>query len=377
MSCVKDGYWRSKGEQITLDSYISRTHHYVPRYVLENGNDIILKGKLQQSLEYCETGTCYFVGSVIYEGKREIVVFVSTPDQMEEQRMECPNDDRLDFCFKEGCLIIENAGFSAKISLPIHPESNCNILNECGYRKVIVKYGMLSTVVLLPKHYNPPYPAIAICLGGPFIDVPDFNVRDSVYQLFLRKGFAVIIPLRRGVLGVSKEWTHGLNGHLGKADVFDVIAGTKEAIEQVDSIDRNRIGIYGASFGGYTALLAIEDKNDPLLFKAACVVCAMSDPDNYPYESQGNINETRRTYENAPSPIGRCANIRIPSLIIHTCDDETVWFGQSVRLYNKMIEECSSKTELAIFSGPHSMDIPHRQDLEDSITGFFKNELRK
>ena len=145
MSCVKDGYWRSKGEQITLDSYISRTHHYVPRYVLENGNDIILKGKLQQSLEYCETGTCYFVGSVIYEGKREIVVFVSTPDQMEEQRMECPNDDRLDFCFKEGCLIIENAGFSAKISLPIHPESNCNILNECGYRKVIVKYGMLNS----------------------------------------------------------------------------------------------------------------------------------------------------------------------------------------------------------------------------------------
>ena len=108
---------------------------------------------------------------------------------------------------------------------------------------------------------------------------------------------------------------------------------------QVPEIDINHVGIYGASYGGYTALLAAED--------------------------------TRQTYKSAPSPLENCRNLHKPILIIHTCDDETVWFGQPVRLYNTLLAYRNTSVQLLLFSGPHSMDIPDRDILENAIIDFF------
>lgn len=371
MTCIKDGFWRSDGREIKLDETLPKASHYVAAYILSNGKRISLEGKIQQAIEYRESETCYFVCSTLYKKKREIVLISSSSNKTEEMRIECPSDKRLDFCFEKGEIRIENSDFSTRIELSIHPALLTNEPPASRFKKIIVRDGNLSILVLLPQCSKERYPAITVCLGGPYIAIPDYEDSNSIYQLFLKNGFAVIIPLRRGVIGLSQTWANALDGKLGKADVEDIIAGTKAAVSQVPEIDKEHVGIYGASYGGYTALLAAEATDGESLFNAVCTVCGMSDPANYPKESQGDAEDTRRTYKSAPSPLENCVNLHKPILIIHTCDDETVWFGQSVRLYNKLLACQNSPAQLLLFSGPHSMDIPDRDILENAIIDFF------
>lgn len=372
---VKEGYWKSRGAGITLDTASPKTHHYIPRYTLENGTIVDLDGKILRAVEYCEEGKCYFICCVSHKGGNEIVLLTVTSNRTVKKHITYVNSERPDFHFEEGGIRIIIGNVTRKISLPIHPELYHANRNTDVTRCVTVKHGGLSTLVLLPNGPNRVCPAITVCLGGPYIEKPEYDKPESIYQLFLNNGFAVIIPLRRGVLGISPEWAKGLSGNYGHADVDDIIAGTEEAIKQVTLINKYRVGVYGASYGGYTATLAAEFKKHQQPFKAACVVCAMTDPEKYPYEGQGDIEETKSTYKDAPSPLRKCEDFQIPSLIIHTCDDETVWFGQSVRLYNKLLERNKDNTQLVLFAGPHSMDISNGKELKQSIIRFYKDNL--
>lgn len=63
-------------------------------------------------------------------------------------------------------------------------------------------------------------------------------------------GFMVVVPLRRGVIGISREWEHALEGNYGHLDVVDIIDGTKYILKKFSSlIDDSRVVLYGASYG--------------------------------------------------------------------------------------------------------------------------------
>ena len=69
-------------------------------------------------------------------------------------------------------------------------------------------------------------PVVVIPLGGPNIEIPDFS-DSSIYYKMAKCGFMVVVPLRRGVIGISREWEHALEGNYGHLDVVDIIDGTK------------------------------------------------------------------------------------------------------------------------------------------------------
>lgn len=62
-------------------------------------------------------------------------------------------------------------------------------------------------------------PVTVICLGGPIIPIPDFMSADSIYRYFIQQGYALVIPLRRGISGISVEWEQALEGHYGGYDI--------------------------------------------------------------------------------------------------------------------------------------------------------------
>lgn len=227
-------------------------------------------------------------------------------------------------------------------------------------------------------------PVVVIPLGGPNIEIPDFS-DSSIYYKMAKCGFMVVVPLRRGVIGISREWEHALEGNYGHLDVVDIIDGTKYILKKFSSlIDDSRVVLYGASYGGYTALLIACKHNADKMFKAVVSHCGMSDLGRYPFECTGNVCDVMNCYAETNDekeylriiqPISPYANVcylKIPVLLVHTLDDNCVWFGQSVRFYNRCIQY-GIPARLLLAKGGHSYHIENEDALFCMIMGFLEN----
>lgn len=228
-------------------------------------------------------------------------------------------------------------------------------------------------------------PAIVICLGGPIVPMPDFLDVSSIYYHFIKQGFALIIPLRRGISGMGKEWEQALDGHYGEYDVEDTIAATDFVIlHHNDVIDTKNIFLYGGSYGGYVAGLIVGKVNSNKRYKAIVIHCGVYDLATYPWHSQGIAEETMVTYGGTTDILSYTKKVRVispktyvfewnvPVLLIHHLNDSTTWVGQSVAAYNDALK-LKKQVSLLIVKGPHTYDIPQKESLFLEISLFFKS----
>lgn len=231
-------------------------------------------------------------------------------------------------------------------------------------------------------------PVVVICLGGPIVPVPDVREADSIYQHFLDRNFALVIPLRRGVVctGVS-GWEEMLDGHYGQYDIQDTSAATDYALKRyADILDENNTLLYGGSYGGYVAMLIAGKMNASQRFKAIVAHCGIYNLEEYPYHSQGEYSETMLSYGNTTdpevykervtciSPKTYIGEWNVPVLLIHHLYDTSAWMGQSVEAYNDALNR-KKNVRLLIVPAPHSYDIEKRQELFMSISSFFTNNI--
>lgn len=252
------------------------------------------------------------------------------------------------------------------------------------YIKEVVNQHGLSVIIASPST-DRPQPAVVICLGGPQIPIPNIYERDSVYQMLMANGFALIIPLRRGVVGISEEWRAALDGHYGDYDIQDTSeAATFAVVHHPDIIDPNRVYLYGGSYGGYVALLMAGKCNTDRRFKAVIAHCGVYDLTTYPWHNQGIPEETMLTYGHTTDLKEYAAKVReispktyinkwsAPVLLIHHLNDTSSWFGQSVAAYNDAL--CHGKqVNLMIVPGPHTYHIKFHYILFRQIISFFKS----
>lgn len=239
-------------------------------------------------------------------------------------------------------------------------------------------------VVVIMKKNTATCPAIVICLGGPIAPMPDFLDQSSIYYHFIKQGFALIIPLRRGVSGMGKEWERALEGHYGEYDVEDTIAATDSVmLHHSDVIDTKNVFLYGGSYGGYVVGLIAGKANSNKRFKAIVSHCGVYDIAIYPWHCQGIPEETMKAYGNTTdksvyservkdiSPKTFVSNWNVPILFIHHLNDTTTWVGQSVAAYNDALKLRKDVT-LLIVHGPHTYDIPQKKSLFLEIVTFFE-----
>ena len=245
-------------------------------------------------------------------------------------------------------------------------------VNQCG----------LSVIILSPFKSHPS-PAVVICLGGPLTPIPNIHEEDSIYQTLIESGFTLIIPLRRGVVGISPEWEAALENHYGEYDVQDTIEATRfAAAYHPEMIDKNRIYLYGGSYGGYVAELIAGKCNADRLFKAIIAHCGIYDLATYPWHNKGIPEETMQTYGHTTNRKEYSANVAkispksfvdnwdVPILLIHHLNDMSSWFGQSVAAYNDALMH-GKHVDLLIVPGPHTYEVKHRDVLFRRIVSFF------
>lgn len=109
------------------------------------------------------------------------------------------------------------------------------------------------TWVLLPPGFDAKksYPGILYCQGGPQSPVSQgFSYRWN-YALMASQGYVVVLPNRRGVVGMGQEWTNAISKDHGGQEMRDLLAAI-DSLKKEPWLDENRLACVGPSYGGYT-----------------------------------------------------------------------------------------------------------------------------
>lgn len=186
---------------------------------------------------------------------------------------------------------------------------------------------ILNGFLTLPKNKSQNLPTVVLPHGGPH--ARDYWRYDPQVQMLANAGYAVIQVNFRGSTGYGETFMEAGYKNWGEKIQDDILLATKYAIQQGIS-DKDRVCIFGASFGGYSALQSAI--RTPELYKCAIGYAGVYDlpmlyeegditsikwGDAYLDKTLGrDINEQR-----AQSPVYHVDKLKAPVLIIHGEDD--------------------------------------------------------
>jgi dipeptidyl aminopeptidase/acylaminoacyl peptidase len=99
-----------------------------------------------------------------------------------------------------------------------------------------------------------PHPAIFTIHGGP--EAHDRDTFSPPVQAWIDHGLAVIQVNYRGSTGYGRAWRDALTGNPGLTELDDIAAVWQHVVD-AGIVDRDRIILAGASWGGYLTLLGL------------------------------------------------------------------------------------------------------------------------
>ena len=168
-------------------------------------------------------------------------------------------------------------------------------------------------------------------------------------NLLADKGYTVIDIDYRASSGYGRDWRTGIYRHMGGKDLTDHVDAADYLVKNY-GIDKNRIGLYGGSYGGFITLMGLFTTPD--VFKAGAALRPVTDWAHYNHGYTANIlNEPVQdsiAYAKS-SPINFAAGLKNHLLICHGMVDVNVHFQDVVRLSQKLIELKKDNWELAVY----------------------------
>ncbi len=197
--------------------------------------------------------------------------------------------------------------------------------------------------MLKPKNYdsNKQYPVLIYQYSGPGSQ----NVTNSWggghyywHQMLTQKGYVVAVIDPRGTGSRGTAFQKITYKQLGKYEVEDHIEAAKYLGNQ-SFIDKERIGIWGWSYGGYISSLTLFKGGD--YFKTAIAVAPVTSW-RY-YDTIYTERYLQKPQENAAgyddnSPITHADKLKGNFLLIHGTGDDNVHFQNAVFLQNALIK---------------------------------------
>jgi dipeptidyl aminopeptidase/acylaminoacyl peptidase len=131
-------------------------------------------------------------------------------------------------------------------------------------------------------------------------------------------------------------------------------------------IDPKRIGIYGGSYGGFITLMAMFTTPD--VFAAGAALRPVTDWSHYNHGYTSNILNTPQADEEAfkrSSPIFHAEGLKGALLMLHGMVDTNVFFQDTVRLSQRLIELRKENWSVAFYP------------VEDHAFKLFEENLKK
>lgn len=172
--------------------------------------------------------------------------------------------------------------------------------------------------------------------------------REYMFHHYLTsQGYTVLDMDYRGSAGYGRDWRTANYRHMGSKDLDDNVAGAKWLVDH-EGVAKDRIGIYGGSYGGFITLMAMFTR--PGVFAAGAALRPVTDWTTYNHGYTAPILNEPQTDPEAykrSSPINFVDGLKGALLICHGVIDTNVPFQDSVRLAQKLIEAGKTDWELA------------------------------
>lgn len=200
-------------------------------------------------------------------------------------------------------------------------------------------------------------PLIVLPHGGP--EARDNMSFDWLRQFFASEGYAVFQSNYRGSTGYGKVFTEAGYGEWGKRMQQDIDDGVDKLIKD-ELVDKEKICVVGASYGGYVALFSATARHDK--YKCAVSFAGVSNLDDMFYHAKEQLggfdywersigkrvdNNTLLKY----SPLSLVTEKTRPILMFHGTKDTVVPVFQSEKMFKKLEEAKIKGAQYIEFDG--------------------------
>ena len=229
----------------------------------------------------------------------------------------------------------ENAKLKAKIA-------DYNMSKAEFIRVPNSKGDTLNGWMLKPADFDPSkkYPVLFCNYGGPGSQqvANRFGAVSMWHQLLAQKGFIVVSIDNTGTGYRGEEFKKKTYLQLGKLEIEDQIDAAKY-LGTMSFVDRENIGHWGWSYGGFMSSLAITKGND--VFSAAVAVAPVT---NWRFYDNIYTERYMRTPQENPkgyddnSPINFTDKIKGKYLIVHGMADDNVHFQNATQMITALVK---------------------------------------
>ena len=222
------------------------------------------------------------------------------------------------------------------------------------------------------------YPVIVKAYGGPSAQLvtDSWSGSNFVLQHWVSRGYLVFQLDNRGSENRGVAFESPIYKRLGEVEVADQVSGVK-FLRGLGYVDPERVGIFGHSYGGYMALMAMFTASD--YFQAGVSGAPVTDwglyDTHYTERYLSHPASNKEGYE-LSSVFPHVDGLKGPVLIYHGMADDNVLFANSTKLY-QLLQHKALPFEMMNYPGSkHSMRGKRvGLHLNRTIADFFERSL--
>ncbi len=198
------------------------------------------------------------------------------------------------------------------------------------------------------------YPVVMFVHGAGYLQnvskrYPNYFREQMFHNLLVQKGYVVLDMDYRASKGYGAKWRNAIYRQMGHPELVDYIDGVNYMVAQHQG-DAKNVGVYGGSYGGFMTFMALM--RAPETFKSGAALRPVTDWVTYNHGYTANILNTPDIDPEAyriSSPIEYADKLQGHLLIAHGMVDDNVFYQDSVRMAQRLIELKKDNWELASY----------------------------
>jgi dipeptidyl-peptidase-4 len=277
-------------------------------------------------------------------------------------------------------VVVRDGKVAGELPVPADPDIEGLALRPVEYVKVKAADGEpLHGALLKPRTLVPGkrYPVVVMVYGGPESQlVFDQWAPHLLWQHLADRGFVVFQLDNRGTGGRGRATAQKVHKQLGRLELEDQIAGARWLASQ-PYVDGSRIGIYGHSYGGFMAALAMLDGKG--VFRAGIAGSPVTDWRLYDTgytERYMETPETNASGYDASDLSKKAAGLTGKLLIMHALMDENVHYTNTAHLVDALVAADKPFDLLVLPGERHGLRAPAaRSYVPERVAQFFADNL--
>jgi dipeptidyl aminopeptidase/acylaminoacyl peptidase len=198
------------------------------------------------------------------------------------------------------------------------------------------------------------YPVVMFVHGAGYLQnttkrFPVYFREQMFHNLLVERGYIVLDMDYRASKGYGRNWRTAIYRQMGHPELVDYQDGVNYLVANHQG-DAANVGVYGGSYGGFMTFMALM--RAPEMFKSGAALRPVTDWTTYNHEYTSNILNTPELDPEAykiSSPIEYADKLQGHLLIGHGMVDDNVFYQDSVRMAQRLIELKKDNWELASY----------------------------